>query len=245
MRKRFLISAALLMASTGFAAAQGTGPGGATSAPSSPPQQSAPAEKMAPAEKPAPSTAKDAPAGANPKATQSDTMSPKAGEMKKDTTAPKKADTKTPAATDQKTGAGDMKKDTSSPKNADTKSSTSTSDQKAGAKAGDAKSSSDTKSGDSKPSTADSKGAAGAAPPPEKQSQISSAIKSEKVEEVTNVNFNISIGTVVPSTVRYYPLPSRIIEIYPEWRGYEFILVRGRYIILRPRTHEIVYIIEG
>ncbi|HEX7565069.1 MAG TPA: DUF1236 domain-containing protein, partial [Bradyrhizobium sp.] len=106
------------------------------------------------------------------------------------------------------------------------------------------KSSTDTKAGDTKSSAADTKGSV-AAPPAEKQSQIASAIKSEKVEEVTNVNFNISIGTVVPSTVRYYPLPSRIIEIYPEWRGYSFILVRGKYLILRPRTYEIVYIIEG
>ncbi|MCP1761677.1 hypothetical protein ABIF64_000388 [Bradyrhizobium japonicum] len=28
------------------------------------------------------------------------------------------------------------------------------------------------------------------------------------------------------------------------WK-YDFILVHGRYIVLRPRTHEIVYIIEG
>jgi hypothetical protein len=35
------------------------------------------------------------------------------------------------------------------------------------------------------------------------------------------------------------------VEIYPEWRGYDFILVRGQYIVLRPHTHEIVYIIEG
>jgi hypothetical protein len=84
-----------------------------------------------------------------------------------------------------------------------------------------------------------------AAPPAEKRAQISSAIKQEKVEEVTNVNFNLSIGTAVPAGVRYHPLPSRIVEIYPEWRGYDFILVHGRYIILRPQTHEIVYIIEG
>ena len=84
-----------------------------------------------------------------------------------------------------------------------------------------------------------------AAPPAEKQTQISSAIKQEKVEEVTNVNFNLSIGTAVPAGVRYRALPSRVVEIYPEWRGYDFILVRGRYIILRPHTHEIVYIIEG
>jgi hypothetical protein len=84
-----------------------------------------------------------------------------------------------------------------------------------------------------------------AAPPAEKRTQITSAIKQEKVEEVTNVNFNISIGTAVPAGVRYHALPSRIVEIYPEWRGYEFILVHGRYVILRPHTHEIVYIIEG
>jgi len=84
-----------------------------------------------------------------------------------------------------------------------------------------------------------------AAPPAEKQTQIASAIKSEKIQETTNVNFNISVGAVVPSTVRFHPLPPRIVEIYPEWRGYEVILVHGRYVIVRPRTHEIVYIIEG
>jgi len=84
-----------------------------------------------------------------------------------------------------------------------------------------------------------------AAPPAEKRTQIVSAIKTQKVEEVTNVNFNISVGAVVPASVHFHPLPPRIVEIYPEWRGYEFILVRGKYIIVRPQTHEIVYIIEG
>ena len=108
-----------------------------------------------------------------------------------------------------------------------------------------------TPTAETRPSTSDSKTtgnaatSATAAPPAEKRTQISSAIKQEKVEEVTNVNFNLSIGTAVPAGVRYHALPSRIVEIYPEWRGYEFILVRGKYIILRPHTHEIVYIIEG
>ncbi len=84
-----------------------------------------------------------------------------------------------------------------------------------------------------------------AAPPAEKRTQIVSAIRSEKIQETTNVNFNISVGAIVPSGVRYHPLPPRIVEIYPEWRGYEVILVHGRYVIVRPQTHEIVYIIEG
>ncbi|MDP2325664.1 MAG: DUF1236 domain-containing protein [Gammaproteobacteria bacterium] len=83
-----------------------------------------------------------------------------------------------------------------------------------------------------------------AAPPPEKRTQIISAIKTERVEPVTNVNFSIAVGTRVPSTVRYYPVPTRVVEVYPEWRGYYFILVNGKYVILRPQTYEIVYILD-
>ena len=103
-----------------------------------------------------------------------------------------------------------------------------------------------TKTGaDSKTTTGNAATSATAAPPAEKRTQIVSAIKSEKIQETTNVNFNISVGATIPGTVRFHPLPPRIVEIYPEWRGYDFILVHGRYIILRPETHEIVYIIEG
>jgi len=61
---------------------------------------------------------------------------------------------------------------------------------------------------ETKPSTSDSKTtgnaaiSATAAPPAEKRTQITSAIRQEKVEEVTNVNLTISIGTTVPAGVR-------------------------------------------
>ena len=110
----------------------------------------------------------------------------------------------------------------------------------------------DTKSGtaaDARPksrrTTGNAATSATAAPPAEKRTQIISAIRSEKIQETTNVNFNISVGTAVPASVHFHPLPPRIVEIYPEWRGYEVILVNGRYVIVRPQTHEIVYIIEG
>jgi hypothetical protein len=84
-----------------------------------------------------------------------------------------------------------------------------------------------------------------AAPPPEKRTEIASAIKSTKIEETTNVNFNISVGATIPASVHFHPLPARIVEIYPEWRGYDVILVHGQYIIVQPQTREIVYIIES
>jgi hypothetical protein len=85
---------------------------------------------------------------------------------------------------------------------------------------------------------------ASVAPPAEKRTQITAVFKQEKVEPVKNVNFNITIGAVVPATVHFHTVPRRIVEIYPEWSGFEFIFVSGRYIIVRPHTHEIVYIIE-
>ena len=167
------------------------------------------------------------------------------GEMKVD--GKKTSDSTAPAAKEMKNPSAEMKPTADSKTAGEMKA-----DGKA--KASDSTTTSKelkTPTAETRPSASDSKTtgnaatSATAAPPAEKRTQITSAIKQEKVEETTNVNFNVSIGTAVPASVRYYPLPSRIVEIYPEWRGYDFILVRGRYVILRPHTHEIVYIIEG
>jgi len=105
-------------------------------------------------------------------------------------------------------------------------------------------SASESKPGAESKTTGNAATAAKAAPPAEKRTQISSAIKHEKVTAVTHVNFNVSVGARVPASVHFYPVPASVIAIYPEWRGYEFILVGGRYVIVAPETHEIVYILS-
>jgi hypothetical protein len=141
----------------------------------------------------------------------------------------------TKAVTESKTG--DAKADTA-PQSGTTKSSSNPADNR--------NSTADTKAGSNdQKTTGNAATGATAAPPTEKRTQITSAIRQEKVEEVRNVNFNVSVGVAVPASVRFHPIPTRVVEIYPEWRGYDFIIVNGRYVILRPQTHEIVYIIEG
>ena len=78
----------------------------------------------------------------------------------------------------------------------------------------------------------------------EQKTKIRTVIK-EKVhaQPVTNVNFSISVGTVVPRTVHFYPLPAEVVTIYPQWRGYEFILVNDEIIIIEPSTYKIVAVI--
>jgi len=78
----------------------------------------------------------------------------------------------------------------------------------------------------------------------EQKTKIKTVVK-EKVhaQPVTNVNFSVSVGTVVPRTVHFYPLPAEVVEIYPQWRGYEFILVNDEIVIIEPSTFKIVAII--
>ena len=72
-------------------------------------------------------------------------------------------------------------------------------------------------------------------------------IKSQKVERVepSQLKVSISIGTRIPSHIRVHRLPAEVITIYPEWRGYDYILVGDQIIVLDPRTHEIVFILEA
>lgn len=245
MSNRFLISAAVaaLIAGTGFANAQGTGMSKESPSAGSAAQQSAPSSERGGQSG---TMQRDSGGGAGMKgAESSDTKGPgsskmKASESNEKMPANKSAQESTKGAKDMKAEGRDSKTDskTGGKMNAETKGAT---DSKSGKMNAETKSPADAKS----QTTGNAATSATAAPPAEKRTQIVSAIKSEKIQETTNVNFNIAVGATVPSSVRFHPLPSRIVEIYPEWRGYEVILVSGRYIIVRPRTHEIVYIIEG
>ena len=258
MTNRFMISVAAvaLLAGTGFANAQGAAgreapSAGSTAQPSAPSSDRA-GTSAAPMNRDSASDSKSSDKGM--KSTQSDEKMQPPGARNQRAQDDMKAGTK-----GEKSVQDNMKGEKSKSMSSETKdNATGGKDMKAEDRSDSKMNNAQSKEG--RPGanpTADSQGnrsqtttgnaatSATAAPPAEKRTQIVSAIKSEKVEEVTTVNFNISVGAVVPTSVRFYPLPPRIVEIYPEWRGYVFILVHGRYVILRPQTHEIVYIIEG
>jgi hypothetical protein len=79
----------------------------------------------------------------------------------------------------------------------------------------------------------------------EQRTKISTLIRNQHVAPVTNVNFSISVGTRVPRDVAFHPLPTEIVTIYPDWRGYEFILVNGQIIVVDPQSFEIVAVIDA
>jgi len=60
---------------------------------------------------------------------------------------------------------------------------------------------------------------------------------------VTNVNFNIRVGTVVPRTVRVVAVPEVIVEIHPQWRGFLYFVYEEEIVIIEPGSLRIVAVI--
>jgi hypothetical protein len=79
----------------------------------------------------------------------------------------------------------------------------------------------------------------------EQRTKITTVIKEQKVQPVTNVNFSVSVGTRVPRAVHLHPLPAPVIAVYPAWRGFEFILVGDEIVVIDPGTLEIVAVIPA
>ena len=79
----------------------------------------------------------------------------------------------------------------------------------------------------------------------DQRTKITTVIRDQHVQPVTNVNFSISVGTRVPRDVSFHPLPAEIVTIYPDWRGYEFILVRDQILVIDPSSLEIVAVLDA
>jgi len=221
------VAVALLM-SAGAASAQGMSKDTPERAPAA--QQSAPAEKMAPSLK-----------GGEQKAPQTTGQAApelKSGKPKETTGQSPKSDADEKANADHEsgpsaTGKSDINDDNTrskaeqnvqSPNGAPSKSTQSATEQNR---------------------TTTGQGAAGGSKlSTEQRTKISTVIKEQKVERV-NLNVSVSVGTRIPASIRVHPLPQQVIVIYPEWRGYDYILVGDEIVIINPRTHEIVAVIEA
>ncbi|RWO83456.1 DUF1236 domain-containing protein [Mesorhizobium sp.] len=79
----------------------------------------------------------------------------------------------------------------------------------------------------------------------EQKTEVTQIIRETKVEPVSNVDFDITVGVEVPrQKVRLHRLPARIVKIVPAYESYEyFVLADGRIVIVDPDTFKIVLIL--
>ena len=247
MTNRFMISvaAAALIAGTGFANAQGTGMSREAPSAGSTVQQSAPSSDRGNSAAP---TNRDAvePSGSKPgmKATQSEQ---KPGAVKsqaaEDKNLPGQKSKSMSSENDNAKGSKDLKAEGREGRSGSMNAETKGAETKGPA---DSKSQTTTQSqtGPSSQSQTTGQAGAGAKLSTEQRTKITTVIRSQHVEPLKSVNFSISVGTRVPRDVRFHPLPAEVVTVYPEWRGYEFFLVRDEIVVVDPRTLEIVAVLE-
>jgi hypothetical protein len=96
-----------------------------------------------------------------------------------------------------------------------------------------------------KPDTAQSKAGTSVTLNTEQKTKIrQTIIQKSDAPRVSNVNFSISVGTVVPrERVRLVAVPPTLIEIHPAWRGYMYFIVGDQLIIVEPSSHRIVAVV--
>src|SRR4029453_321317 len=91
-------------------------------------------------------------------------------------------------------------------------------------------------------------GGAGAELSTEQRTQVRQTIlQSGNVPRVSRseVNINISVGTVVPRSVRLVSIPERIVTIRPAWRGFLYFVVDDEIIVVEPGSLKIVAVISA
>jgi hypothetical protein len=79
----------------------------------------------------------------------------------------------------------------------------------------------------------------------QQQTRVRETVLKQRNARVTNVNFSVTVGTRIPRSVRLVALPATVIEVVPEYRSYQYVVVGDDIVIVDPGSYEIVYVLPG
>jgi hypothetical protein len=77
----------------------------------------------------------------------------------------------------------------------------------------------------------------------EQRSRITGIFREHTVAPA-KLNMPVHLGVQIPRDLQYYPVPPDVVEIHPQWRGYNYILVANEILIIDPGSREIVEIFQ-
>jgi hypothetical protein len=79
----------------------------------------------------------------------------------------------------------------------------------------------------------------------DQRTRIKSVVTSNHTARVDHVDFAVKVGTRVPRSVHIVALPEEIVTIVPQYRGFDYVLVRNEILIIDPDTYEIVAVLPA
>jgi hypothetical protein len=78
------------------------------------------------------------------------------------------------------------------------------------------------------------------------RSKIQATIGKNSGARVTiDVNFDVTVGAEVPRSVHVAVLPEDVIEIVPQYEGYDYVVVGDNILIVDPATMEIIAVVPA
>jgi len=73
--------------------------------------------------------------------------------------------------------------------------------------------------------------------------RLSDRLEPMNVQPIPRSEISASIGRAIPRSVRLHRLPPDVISIYPQFRGYSFVLVENEFVIVEPGSRRVVAMI--
>jgi len=70
-------------------------------------------------------------------------------------------------------------------------------------------------------------------------------VKDPNVPRANSSNFSVAVGSAVPREVHVAPLPPDVIRVVPEYRGLDYVVVRGQLLIIDPDTMKVIAILPA
>jgi hypothetical protein len=81
---------------------------------------------------------------------------------------------------------------------------------------------------------------------PQQRTRIRTVLMRDRnIARVSNPTFNVSVGSVVPSSTRLVAIPAPVLRIYPAFRGDRVVMVGNELVIVNPSTYQIVAVLPG
>jgi len=79
----------------------------------------------------------------------------------------------------------------------------------------------------------------------DQKTKLRDIVKGGTLQSVNRAAFPLTVGTKVPRSVRIYGVPQSIIAIAPQYRGFDYVVVDNKLLIIDPHTLQIVYVLPG
>ncbi len=76
----------------------------------------------------------------------------------------------------------------------------------------------------------------------DQKTRLHAIVAGRNLYRVDHVNFALSVGTRIPRTTRIYGVPQSIVDIVPQYRGFDYIVSNKNLLIVDPNTRGIVYV---